>query len=197
MAKKNVSEFAFVLVAVSTNSIRNSLQRAFVQTIDGHRCLVGTNGHRLHIQRTPALDDRTDIAEGQQVILVPGTPILPVSDGDRTPDVTAVIPRTSGAKKVKVETEILRELTKVGAKDVGKKCRVRVEVSTDRIVIVGEHDTRPKSGAVYLHPRYLHEALIGVTSADVEIEIRGVTDPVIVRGAGKEDSYALIMSIRA
>lgn len=198
MASKKTSEFAFILAAVSADPIRSNLQRAFAQTLDGHRCLVGTDGHRVHVQRAPALIHRTDIAEGQQVILVPGAPIVGVPDSEQTPNVSQVIPRTKqDLRIVRIETEILRELTDVGKKDVGKKCRVRVEVSIDRIAIVGDQSTRPNSGVAYLHPRYLHEALIGVDSFDTEIELRGPLDPVIVRGVGQENSYAVIMPVRA
>ena len=193
MATKKSDPYAFILAAVSNDQARLNLSRPFVRSLPEGLCLVATDGHRLHVLRVVALDSRADISEGQQVLLVDGT-IAPVTGSGQTPDVAKVIPRGPGAVTHTVETEILRQLSNCGPK-ITHKSKVLLEVSADRICVVGNYFKHSKS-VVYLQPRYVGDARIGLDTADVEIVTRGPLDPVIVRGAGQEGRYAAIMPFR-
>lgn len=194
MAKKDPNT-AFITAALSKESTREHMSRPFVQALDSGRWIVSTDGHRIHAIRDPRLDDRTDIKEGQHVVISEQS-ILPVPDSPLTPNAREVIPRgVKGLCIVKIETEVLAQLALAGHKTVGTKCRVHIEMSPEGVRVVGDR-APTTTGAGYFHPRYIGEAILGLKQADVRIEIRGVMEPAIIRGEGAEDRFAVVMPLR-
>lgn len=189
------TDLDFINAALVGPKTSYGLQHPFVREYASTLWLCSTDGHRIHMLAATALTPgKLEGLHSKQVTIVNGTPIA-IPDGLPVPDIRQVIPSGKPAATVQVETAELTDLLKCHSKvKPSRTSKTRAAVTGDDVRVV--YNTRGDH-LVHLDPVYLNQALIGMTAAEVQIEVFGKLDPVIVRPAGSAHRMAVIMPMRS